>query len=169
MDKDLVAQSYEYGIWANRRLLKVASELSQEQLHRSFTQGAQPILHTFVHLVSAEWRWFQSWQNLPMMDPITVDDLPTLDAAQERWEPLYSVRREFIAALTPARLAATIHRKIKGQDKDIPLWLALLHVANHGTQHRSEIAAMLTDAGHSPGDLDMTLYFVDRAGMDSAS
>ena len=35
------------------------------------------------------------------------------------------------------------------------MWQALLHVFNHGTQHRSEAAALLTDAGRSPGDLDL--------------
>jgi uncharacterized damage-inducible protein DinB len=35
---------------------------------------------------------------------------------------------------------------------------------NHGTQHRSEAAAILTQAGHSPGDLDMITWLEDRAG-----
>ena len=43
-------------------------------------------------------------------------------------------------------------------DDGVPFWQMLAHVANHGTQHRSEAAAILTEAGRSPGDLDMILF-----------
>ena len=34
----------------------------------------------------------------------------------------------------------------------------LTHLLNHGTQHRSEAAALLTQAGRSPGELDLIVY-----------
>ena len=42
------------------------------------------------------------------------------------------------------------------------LWQVLVHVVNHGTQHRAECAALLTGFGHSPGDMDMSLFFNER-------
>ena len=43
------------------------------------------------------------------------------------------------------------------------LWHYLVHVVNHGTQHRSEAAALLTEYGQSPGDLDF-LIFLEATG-----
>jgi uncharacterized damage-inducible protein DinB len=34
----------------------------------------------------------------------------------------------------------------------------LVHVVNHGTQHRAEAAALLTVEGRSPGELDLINY-----------
>ncbi len=161
MDRDFIAHSYEYGVWANRRLLDRAATLTGEQLRYPFTRGAQPILHTFVHLVSAEWRWYRSWLSAPLPNRLSVDDLSTLDAVREKWEPLFDERVAFIAGLTREQLDKIITRPVFGREVRLPLWQALVHVANHGTQHRSEIATMLTDAGHSPGDMDMLVYFLE--------
>jgi uncharacterized damage-inducible protein DinB len=50
-------------------------------------------------------------------------------------------------------------------DDGIPVWQMLADVVNHGTQQRSEAAALLTDAGRSPGDLDMIDYVEKLAGV----
>jgi uncharacterized damage-inducible protein DinB len=116
MDNEIIAQMYEYGIWANRKLLDKAAALTDEQLRRKFTEGAQPILHTFAHLVGAEWRWYQSWIGAPLTKRLTVDDVPTLDAVRAKWEPLFAERRAFIASLTPERLTQPIVRKLQGRE-----------------------------------------------------
>ena len=49
----------------------------------------------------------------------------------------------------------------------VPVWQMLLHLANHGTQHRSEAALLLTAIGHSPGDLDLIDYAENTAAPGS--
>ncbi len=162
MEKQIVAQMYEYGIWANKKLLDKASELTDEELRKPFTPHGFTILGSLAHLVSAEIRWHQAWTSRPMSDPITVNEVPTIAAVRAKWETLWAERRAFIESLAPEQLAQPFTRTIRGQTQSVILWNALVHVANHGTQHRSEIAFMLTELNHSPGDLDMIFYFAGR-------
>ena len=46
----------------------------------------------------------------------------------------------------------------EGEQRERVLWHCLLHVVNHGTQQRSEAAALLTEYGSSPGQLDFTVF-----------
>ena len=61
-------------------------------------------------------------------------------------------------------LAATnvIEDKDSGEFRR-PLWQDLIQIVNHGTQHRSEAAEALTYVGRSPGNLDISVYFQEKA------
>ena len=50
----------------------------------------------------------------------------------------------------------------------VPIWTMALHVVNHGTQHRSEAAALLTAEDRSPGELDLINYAEGLAANASA-
>ncbi|HYU21327.1 MAG TPA: DinB family protein [Chloroflexota bacterium] len=65
--------------------------------------------------------------------------------------------------MTPTRSGSKGGTLPNGAEFRLPLWQMMLHVANHGTQHRSEVAALLTGFGQSPGDLDLLVYLWDRS------
>ena len=71
--------------------------------------------------------------------------------------------RAFLAGLTDDDLQRIVHyRTTKGVQGENPLWQLLLHVVNHGTQHRAEAAIMLTQHGCSPGDVDLIVFLRER-------
>ena len=68
--------------------------------------------------------------------------------------------RAYLKALSDSGLENVMRYRSTLDNKEYvtPLWQVLLHLANHGTQHRSEVAAELTRAGRSPGNLDYIVY-----------
>jgi uncharacterized damage-inducible protein DinB len=158
MNVEPIASLYEYGVWANERLLGHAQKLGPETLAREFTKGCQSIHATFVHLVSADWRWFARFRGETPPPMLATADLPTLDAVRARWTALTEPRRAYLAGLSDADLGENIRWVMGAETRILPRWQALLQCANHGTQHRAEIAAMVTEAGHSPGDLDYSIF-----------
>ncbi|MCW5882428.1 MAG: DinB family protein [Anaerolineae bacterium] len=156
---------YEYNAWANRRILETAARLIENQRYETLFQiGA--IHETLVHTLGAEWIWRQRIEyGISPPTLLQAADLPTLDALLARWGEEEAAWRAYLATLTAADLTRVVHyRTTGGRDWSNPLWLILAHVLNHGTQHRSEVAAMLTELGASPGDLDMIVYWRGRPG-----
>jgi uncharacterized damage-inducible protein DinB len=49
-----------------------------------------------------------------------------------------------------------------GEDKDLILWQVLLHVANHGTDHRAQLLRLLHDLGVKTGPQDYIFYVYDN-------
>jgi uncharacterized damage-inducible protein DinB len=159
MTRDLLVALYDYGEWAAERLLARAAALTDEERRRRPSRGAESIHATFVHLVSADRRWFARWTGAPVPPMLGPDALPTLEAVRAEWQALGGPRRAYLAGLTPAALAEEIRwTGLDGQPQALARWQGIVQCANHGTQHRAELALMLSDLGQSPGDLDFSLY-----------
>lgn len=48
------------------------------------------------------------------------------------------------------------------EDKDLIVWQVLLHVVNHGTDHRAQILRLLNDLGVKTGPQDYIFYVYDH-------
>ena len=99
---------------------------------------------------------------------LTEAHLPTFRAFEEHWQAEQQEMQAFIGSLSDAQLN-DILRCINpgGIVRERPLWHCLFHVVNHGTQHRSEVAALLTSYGQSPGDVDFPLFLNEHSGLQS--
>jgi uncharacterized damage-inducible protein DinB len=156
---------YEYGRWATGHLLDVAEGLTTEQLNASGGAGHGSIRETFIHQIVTQQRWLVWWDG--SMDLTTAlsyqvdeDAYPDMPAIRALWDEVEAQTFQFIDSLSAEDVERNYHAELPWglPPTDFTLWWMMLHVANHGTQHRSEIAAMLTSAGHSPGDMDLLFY-----------
>ena len=79
-----------------------------------------------------------------------------------RWDIENDKLWSYLNALQDGDVNTIVIRNRGGKEYRWVLWHCLVHVVNHGTQHRSECAALLTGFGHSPGDMDFTLFLSSR-------
>ncbi|HXD10836.1 MAG TPA: DinB family protein [Anaerolineales bacterium] len=150
---------YEYNYWANRKILAASDKVSQEQFiaPASFPYGG---LHgTLLHILDTEWGWRALFQHNESASDLLAADFPDVAALKTRFQEEEKAMRAYLANLHDEDMEGHLHYTIDtGIQRDRIVWHCLLHVVNHGTQHRSEAAALLTDYGQSPGDLDFTVF-----------
>ena len=157
---------YRYNEWANRRILRAAAGLTPEQFLAATGLSWGSVRDVLTHALGAEWVWRMRLQHgeapTRLLSPA---DFPTLEALVGRWQVEMAEMSGYVTGLDEAALNSTVtYRNTKGQPFEGVLWRILAHVVNHGTQHRAEVAHVLTGCGCSPGDMDMILFMREGAG-----
>jgi uncharacterized damage-inducible protein DinB len=162
VDKGLLLALWDYDTWANERILDAAATLSPEGLRQPLASGHDTLIGTLWHIVGAAETWrvrAETGRDPAEASDVGVPDLAVL-AARARAEAV--AMRAFLEALPDALLAEPIRYTTHGVVRERPRWLVLVHLVNHGTHHRGEIAAALTALGHSPGELDFGACYPSR-------
>jgi uncharacterized damage-inducible protein DinB len=150
----------DYNYWATRRIVDAAANLTAEQFTAPTPLSWGSVRDVLTHVLSAEWIWRLRCQEglapAKLFDPAAF---PTLDALLARWAEEEAAMRAYVASLDDAALNRPLtYRNTAGQPFTMLLWQILTHIVNHGTQHRAEVAHVLTSLGHSPGDIDFIVY-----------
>jgi uncharacterized damage-inducible protein DinB len=164
MNKKDIQLLYKYNDWANTRILNAASNLTAEQFlaPASFPHGG--LRGTLTHILFAEWIWRTRWLGESPAVRFKPEDFPTFDSLRARWLVEKTALNIYIDDLTDEILTGAFQYKTtSGKVMENVFWQAMAHVVNHGTQHRSEAAALLTGFGRSPGDLDLIIFLRERS------
>jgi uncharacterized damage-inducible protein DinB len=176
MDLEPYRLLYAHNRWANARILDQAEKLTPEQLLAPNTRGFGSVRDTLVHLMENEFFWSGLiWPGKAIeidWEPFEFNpnDYEDVAAIRARWAGIVSGLDTFIDELTPEGENSPERIIVwtdNGKTFRRPLWPDLLSVAMHATQHRSEIAMLLTEYGCSPGDLDLSFDLL-RSLPDSA-
>ena len=162
MNKEDISLLYKYNKWANAKIMDSASEVTHDQFNADANFPHGGIRGTLVHTLFAEWIWRHRWEGTSPVVHLKPEDFPTFESLRLRWADEEKALFAFVDNVTDERLESHfLYTSTEGSPYQRVLWHTMLHLVNHGTQHRSEAAAMLTDLGHSPGDIDF-VYFLSE-------
>ena len=168
-DVGVLRAVYDYHGWANRRLFAAARELGPDVSREVGPQFSFPTVKgMFAHIAGADRIWLDRFQGKPPR-PLQKDaDFASMDDIATAFEALEVEQREFLASLMATDLDRPVHYTsglMGGRALTLPLGGLLLHVANHATHHRSEIATMITMLKGSPPGTDRVLYELIQSGQ----
>ena len=164
--KQYLGQLYDYTYWANRRYFAVAEGLTDEQLHRIQGHSWGDIHAVLLHMLSSEWVWLQRWNGISPKAHWSTDDFPTLSSVRQRWDEHEAEMRRFIEAQTEESLQSVItYSSFSGETFRVPLWQMMVHVPNHETHHRGELAAMFALMNVPHPEEEVIQYFLDKSGQ----
>jgi uncharacterized damage-inducible protein DinB len=142
--------------WANRRILDACRGLTPDQLQASVPGTYGELGRTLAHLASAEagyvWRFDQQpdrfrWDEEDPAPPVaTLADV--LEASGARCI-------ELAASMPQDRV---LSYTVEGELRTWPAWVVLGQIIDHGREHRSHVATVLTQLGIEPPEVDMWAY-----------
>ena len=166
MNTQDISLLFNYNYWANGQILAATKKVTPDQFlaPAEFPYGG--LRGTMVHILEAEWGWRVRFEGQGhLAKELLETEFPTLESLETRWREDEKSMRAYLSTLCDEELEKGITYPIdNGKTRTRILWHCLVHVVNHGTQHRSEAAALLTRYGQSPGDLDFTV-FLSQTGI----
>ena len=141
---------FGYDRWATRRVLEATRGVGPEVWGATGVVGERGLGSILVHMLGAHMRWRHGFLLDDLVPAPEDEPLPSIDEVRVLWDDELDVMERWLEGVSDG-FVAYVH-------EGVPVWQMLLHLANHGTQHRSEAALLLTAIGHSPGDLDLIDY-----------
>ena len=162
MNKPDILLLYKYNQWSSQKILEAASKVKQAQYLAPATFPHGGLRGTLVHALFAQWIWRMRWEGSSPTQRLQQEDFPTFESLQARWEEDENKLLVFLDGLTDERLISKFsYNSTDGKPHERILWQTMAHLINHSTQHKTEAAALLTDFGHSPGDIDLIVYLIE--------
>ena len=161
MHKADVSTLIAYNFWADERILTTCERVSPDEFIRMIAPnpGWNSLRETLVHVLDAEYGWRSVLQAQDASEILDGANFANVAALRTRWEMERTAWLMYETGLSEDSL-----NKGYGNDPTTSpkVWQTIVHVVNHGTQHRSEAAAILTGYGQSPGELDFDTFLTEQ-------
>ncbi len=161
MNANAFRHFYNYHFAENRKIWdSYIAPLSYEQftLNANYSHGS--VRSQIVHLMSVDDAWFSGLRGVENPEPFSPANFDDRAIIREHWDIVEHNMRDYLAKLQDEMLFEKPFAD--GEDADVLLWQVLLHVANHGTDHRAQLLRLLNDLGVKTTSQDYIFYVYDN-------
>lgn len=161
MNADAFRHYYEYHFAENRKIWNdFVTVLSDEQFVQDVNHSMGSVRNQVVHLMSDDDQWFSGLRGIEIPYPLDPANFTDRGAIRKYWDTVEQHMRGYLAELRDDMLFEKPFPE--GVDENLILWQILLHVVNHGTDHRAQILRTLSDLGIKTGPQDYIFYAYDH-------
>lgn len=162
MTPELLLALFRYNWWAHGRLLEAAGALPPADVTRDLGGSLHSVRETLLHTLWVELMFMRRWRGLPASDMPSPPTLDSVAAIAATWQDLEGERASYLAQLTPADLDRPVsYTDSRGRAISLAMWQTLLHVVNHSTYHRGQVASQLRQLGRVPPATDYTAFCLE--------
>ena len=161
MNANAFRHFFDYHFAENRALWdSYVTALGDEQWTQAAGYSHGPVRDQIVHMVSVDDTWFSGLRGVDIPEPLDPEDFRDRASIRAHWDAVEQTMRSYLAGLRDDMLFAKPFAD--GEDKDLVVWQVLLHVVNHGTDHRAQLLRLLNDLGVKTTSQDYIFYVYDH-------
>jgi uncharacterized damage-inducible protein DinB len=154
---DMVKTFIAYHQAITRRVWDSIDQITEEQFLSDDAYSRGSIRNLMVHLANTDRNWLTGLKNLPDVRAQMKEyqEYPDRASVRAYWESVAKDLAEYLETLTEAEL--------NENPQDIPgqRWKVLLHLVNHGTDHRSTVLQRLHEIGAPTFDQDFSIWLMN--------
>jgi uncharacterized damage-inducible protein DinB len=163
---DYIQGLYQYDKWANEQVLQAASRLTEGQIYQQQGHSWGSVHGILLHMMNAEWIWLRRCLGESPGSFYSELDFPTLTALRKYWAEIDAEMNTFIIGqCQQSIISEVVYTNTLGNTYQLLRWQILVHVANHNTHHRGELAAMFSAMDISHQEDDWLHYFLEQSGQ----
>lgn len=147
---------YHYALY--ERIWESLETLPEAQYHQPTDYSRGSLHEQMFHAVATDRAWLRGIQGHPRKPRLDPADYPDRRAVRTLFDSVRVDMQAYIDSLTEAELER-VPENFYG-----PVWQVLLHVVNHGTDHRAQILRLLYEFVAPTFDQDYILWAWRRKG-----
>jgi uncharacterized damage-inducible protein DinB len=152
MQLELIKTMIEYHLDMTRRVWEAINYITEEQFLADDIYSRGSVRNLMVHLASTDRRWLAGLKNEEDIGHLKFEDYSTRAQAHQIFEEVAQNFSEYVATLTDEQLDEN------PKNMSNPRWQVLLHLSNHGTDHRSTVLQRLHEFGAPTFDQDFMMW-----------
>ena len=156
---------FDYNFWAFERVWECISQVSDAQFVEEIDYSTGSIRNLIVHIMGGNRAWMSVLRGTEIPRRLALEDVDTCSKTRAKWDELQVEFLDHLESLDQVQLDGTIEWELfsHGLKSTNLRWEILLHLANHATDHRAQILAILHHHFHiRTVEQDMIIYFAER-------